>query len=164
MEYMKLDPDQRAVLLKALSNMPGFLRDAFDGLTDDELRKPSPDGTPSPVEQVWHLADLEREGFEARIRLLLVESDPYLPDFKGAQVAAARNYRARSLAEGLAAFAAARERNLSALRAIEGPSWFRRGTQEGVGEVSLCDMPGFMAQHDAAHKKEIDAWKAARRP
>jgi len=31
--------------------------------------------------------------------------------------------------------------------------------QEGVGTVSLCDMPAFMSQHDAAHRAEIEDWK-----
>jgi hypothetical protein len=35
------------------------------------------------------------------------------------------------------------------------------GTQEGVGKVSLCDMPGFMSQHDSAHRGEIESWKRA---
>jgi hypothetical protein len=111
------------------------------------------------VEQVWHLADLEREGYGERIRRLLAESDPQLPDFDGAKVARDRNYRSLSLEQGLAAFAAARERNIAALRALDAPSWLRGGRQDGVGTVSLCDIPGFMFQHDAAHRIEIEAWK-----
>jgi hypothetical protein len=30
--------------------------------------------------------------------------------------------------------------------------------QEGVGRVSLCDLPAMMAEHDASHRSEIEAW------
>ncbi len=39
--------------------------------------------------------------------------------------------------------------------------WERSGVQEGVGPVSLVDLPVLMSQHDAAHRAEIDLWLAA---
>jgi hypothetical protein len=96
-----------------------------------------------------------------RIERLLSGSGPRLPDFDGTAVAAARNYRMLSLAAGLEAFASARARNIATLHAIESPeTWAQSGTQEGVGRVSLCDMPAFMSQHDAAHRAEIEEWKS----
>ena len=160
MQYMKLDAAQRESLLADLSGMSAYLDDAFSTLTAEETRMPGPDDSFSPVEQAWHLADLEREGFGVRIDRLARGGSPQLPDFDGDAVAQARNYRALSLAGGLAAFRAARERNLAALRAVASAEiWAQSGVQEGVGAVSLCDMPAFMSQHDAAHRAEIDAWK-----
>jgi hypothetical protein len=161
MRYMRLNTEQREEFLASLASMPEFLMRAFSGLTEAQTRTPGRDGTPSPVEQVWHLADLEREGFKERIGRLLAEPDPQLPDFNGAKVAADRNYRSLSFDEGLAAFTAARRDTIAALRAIDTQSWFRSGTQEGVGKISLCDIPSFMFQHDTAHKTEIEAWKAS---
>jgi hypothetical protein len=158
MQYMKLNPEQRTEFMNALAAMPEFLSGVFGRLSSEQTRSPGADGTPSPVEQVWHLADLEREGYAERIQRILTEDDPYLPDFDGTQVAAERNYRARSLAEGLAAFTTARKHNMSVLRSIDSGSWFRTGTQEGVGHVALCDIPGMMSQHDSAHRVEIEAW------
>lgn len=159
MQYMKLDPSEREALLDALRSMPAYLTARFADLTPQEAVLSGPDGTFSPVEQVWHLADLEREGFGARISRLLSESDPNLPDFDGAAIAQARDYRSRSVTEGINAFAQARQLNIVALRAIAGASWQRGGTLEGVGPVSLCDIPAFMSQHDAAHRAEIEAWQ-----
>jgi hypothetical protein len=88
----------------------------------------------------------------------LSESDPHLPDFNGAKVAAERNYRALSLEVGLVSFTEARQHNLAELRALDNERWLLSGTQEGVGRVSLCDIPGFMSQHDSAHRIEIEAW------
>ena len=163
MEYMKLTVTQREELLASLVSMPTYLRDVFAHLSSQEVRVPGPDGAFSPVEQVWHLADLEREGFGERIRRLLSQSRPYLPDFDGTRIAAERHYRSLSLEEGLSVFAEARHRNITVLRAVEADSWLLSGTQEGVGTVTLCDMPSFMSQHDAAHRAEIEVWRKSDR-
>src|SRR5262245_9205424 len=132
MQYMKLDATQREELLNRLAHMPAFLTTALSGLTPEQIRLPGPDGAFSPVEQVWHLADLEREGFGERIRRLLSEPQPYLPDFDGAGIAVLRNYRTLSFEQGLAAFTTARERNIEVFRSLDAPAWRLSGTQEGV--------------------------------
>lgn len=159
---MALPTDQREALMRSLEDMPQYLEHELQALRPELIRQPAPDGTFSPVEQVWHLADLEREGFGSRIDKLLSEREPQLPDFDGAAIAAARHYRSLSLTEGLDAFRTARRRNLAKLRSLaaDADAWTRSGQQEGLGKVSLCDLPSFMSQHDAAHRAEIAAWKS----
>jgi hypothetical protein len=106
------------------------------------------------VEHVWHMADLERE-FAERIRRLLGEEDPFLPDFDGERVAKERQYLTLDLAAGLTAFASAREETLRRLDGIASEAGARRGRQEGVGTVSLAEMPGRIVDHDCAHVNEI---------
>jgi hypothetical protein len=154
---MLLPSGDQERLLEQLSAMPAFLDETFGGLSAEEARMDGPDGE-SPVEQCWHLADLEREGYAVRIRRLLTEIEPALPDFDGTRVARERDYKSLSLDAGLAAFRGARADNVAALRGVIAPQWDRRGTQEGVGRVGLCDIPSMMAEHDAAHRAEIDAW------
>ena len=108
------------------------------------------------VEHAWHLADLEREGYGERIRRLLAEERPHLPDFDGGRLARERDYLSRDIAEGMASFAAARAANLRAMRALRSSDWERAGTQEGVGRVTLADIPRLMAEHDASHRREIE--------
>jgi hypothetical protein len=157
MRYMLLTRESQDALIDALSAMPDVLDQAFAGLSAADARLAGADGF-SPVEQCWHLADLEREGYGVRIRRLLTEEEPALPDFDGERVARERDYRSLSLSEGLAAFRQARAENLAALRRVSDHEWERRGTQEGVGRIGLCDVPSMMAEHDAAHRKEIEAW------
>jgi hypothetical protein len=114
------------------------------------------------VEICWHLADLEAEGYSVRIRRLLVEDQPKLPDFDGAAIAKARDYRRLSLSDALALFRAARRANITMLRTLTETQWARSGVQEGVGPVSVCDVPMMMAEHDAGHHSEVKAWIAAR--
>jgi hypothetical protein len=162
MKYLRLDRAERRVLMEGLERMADFVAARFASISSEEAVRPGPDESLSPVEQCWHLAELEREGFGARIRRLLDEVDPFLPDFDGARLARERDYRARPLDEGLAAFRAGREANVALLRSVALDQWTRAGTQEGVGRVALCDLPAMMAEHDASHRAEIEAWSRAR--
>ena len=162
MQYMKLTPSERQEALRSLATMKDFLDASFASLSDDETRAAGPEGAFSPVEQVWHLADLEREGFGERIRRLQAESEPQLPDFDGARIAVERQYRSLSFEEGLRAFEAARLANIALFLTLAPEAWTRGGTQDGVGAVSLCDMPELMRQHDEAHKAEIREWQRFR--
>ncbi|MFI4942847.1 MAG: DinB family protein [Burkholderiales bacterium] len=163
MRYLALKNDEQVGLFAGLEGMPAFLESAFGSLTADEAALRPADGSFAPVEQCWHLADLENEGFRVRIGRLLSEHDPELPDFDGDRVAAERHYRMLSLADGLRAFQEARAETLALLRTIEGETWKRAGRQEGVGTVMLCDLPSMIAEHDAAHRGEIEAWLRERR-
>jgi hypothetical protein len=51
-------------------------------------------------------------------------------------------------------------RNLEEMPSYIG-SWKKEGALEGVGKITLCDMPSFITQHDAARKTEIEVWKEA---
>jgi DinB superfamily len=163
MQFVQMTGVERDVLMASLARMVPFLRETLGSLTADEARIPGPEGAFSPVEHVWHLADLEREGFGLRIQRLQAEIEPHLPDFDGPKIARERNYRVRSLAAGLEAFELARAANLAALRSLGSDSWKRSGTQEGAGPVSLSDIPGFMQQHDRSHVAEIREWQRHQR-
>jgi hypothetical protein len=141
----------------SLEAMPQELRAAAGKMSAEAARTPPADGGFSLVEQAWHLADLEREGYGERIRRLLAEEDPALPDFDGARVAAERNYRTLSLVEGIAAFSAARTANLARLRSVPEDGLGRAGHQEGVGRVTLRDVP----PHDARARRLARAEIAA---
>ncbi len=162
MQYMRLSVADREALLAQLEAMPGFLRSAFTALSPAEAAAPGPGDSFAPVEHCWHLGDLEREGYAVRIRRLLAEDAPALPDFDGARIAAERGYRSLSLAAGIEAFHQARAANIAVLRALGDRDWLRAGTQEGVGAVTVCDLPSMMAEHDEGHRREIEAWALAR--
>ena len=159
MNYMQLPPEGQHQILDQLASMWTFLAKRFGALADYEATI-RVGNLPSPVEQVWHLADLEREGFGVRIHRLLNEEDAELPDFDGTEVAKRRNYREKSLHEGLRAFARARQDNIDVLARVTPQEWTRRGVQQGVGPVALGDIPTLMAEHDASHRQEINAWCA----
>jgi len=158
MKYMRLNHQQQRDFLAELESMVDFLETAFSGMTAAQRACNGPDGSFSPIEQVWHLADLEREGFARRIERLLQEAHPQLADFDGAGIARAGNYKQRDWQQGLDEFRRSRGDNVSILRGLNPEQWLRRGIQQGVGAVSLCDMPELMAQHDDSHRAEVEQW------
>jgi hypothetical protein len=144
-------------LLLTLESTPALVARAAEGLAPFQIRQEPEDGAFSLVEHVWHLADIEREGYGVRVRRILSEDEPSLSDFEGERIARERCYRNRDMAEGLAAFAAARERNVANLRSVRSSDWKRRAAQDGIGALTLEDLPRMMAAHDQAHTAEIAA-------
>jgi hypothetical protein len=140
-----------------LRAMPKALIEAARRLRGSLISDRPPDGTFSMVEHVWHMADLENDAYAVRIRRVLEEERPELPTFDGEAVAAKRNYRSLRLRDGLKAFEEARARTLEALAAVEGEEWEREGVQEGVGPITLRDIPRMMHEHDEMHREEIEA-------
>jgi hypothetical protein len=162
MQYLTLNNTDQDVLLSELQAMPAFLEASFRTVSLLEAAAPGPNDTFSPVEHCWHLVDLEREGYAMRIRRLREDANPWLPDFQGDRIARERNYKSLSLAEGIEAFRHARLGNIAILRTLDAEDWMRRGEQEGVGAIALCDIPAMMAEHDAVHRQEIAEWKRTR--
>jgi DinB family protein len=138
---------------ETLSRTPALLAQVAARLPEALVRVRS--GPFALVEHLWHIADLEREGFGDRIRRLLAEDDPFLPDFDGEKAARDREYLNLDAATALAAFSAARAENLRTLRSLTGDQWARSGRQEGVGAILLSDVPRRMLDHDFAHLNEI---------
>src|SRR4051812_44553590 len=136
-----------------LSRTPALLARVSAHVPDGLVRVRS--GPFALVEHLWHIADLEREGFGERVRRLLAEEDPFLPDFDGERIARERQYLTLPVAGALDAFALARQETLRLLRSVSDEQWNRSGRQEGVGTVSLADLPGRMLDHDRAHYNEI---------
>ena len=81
MKYLMSDPAAQSELLDTLAQMPDYLSTSFAGVSAAAASTRGPGDVFSPVEQCWHLADLEREAFAVRIRRLLSEPDPRLADF-----------------------------------------------------------------------------------
>ena len=160
MKYMRLNRQQQRDFLAELDSMADFLAASFADLTPVQRLQNGRGGSFSPIEHVWHLADLEQQGFAERIRRLRQEVCPELADFEGASIAREGNYRQRSWSQGIEAFRRTRAANLAQLRGLGKEQWLRRGNQQGVGPVTMCDMPSLMAEHDDAHRAEIEQWLA----
>ncbi|HYC91980.1 MAG TPA: DinB family protein [Thermoanaerobaculia bacterium] len=138
-----------------LRAFPQQLRELIARVPPERLRMRLADGTFAAVEQAWHLADLEVEGYGERIRRIEAEDEPELADFRGDVVAAERKYLELELEPALVRFEEARARNVAALESARDRS--RAGHQEGVGRVTLARIAEMMAEHDAGHAAELHA-------
>lgn len=142
-------------LLVTLESTAALLSRAAAALSPAEARRRPAAGGFSLVENVWHLADLEREGYGVRIHRILTESNPALLNFDGDRIARERVYQEKDVDRGIVHFARARAQNLEALAKLSRTEWKRSGAQEGVGCVRLADIPRMMVEHDRAHVAEI---------
>lgn len=134
--------------------MPDFLETAVGGAAARTRVAPR-DGGFSLVEHIWHLADLEREGYGERIARLREGRRPFLRDFDGERLAREREYARRDLEPGLAQFREWRARNIKSFRGLTAAEWELSGTQENVGPLLLRNVPRLMLDHDRSHRKEI---------
>jgi hypothetical protein len=148
-------PSELVVAVVELERGREILREAARRLPEPRWRSAPSSGGFSLVEHAWHLADLEREGFGVRLKRILEEQEPFLPDFDGDRIARERDYASRALAPAIDAFAEARAANLAVFRSVEASAWSRSGTQEGVGRLTLLDLPRMMLEHDRSHAAEI---------
>lgn len=145
-----MEPD----MLEDLDRFPSTLKKAV-AAAGSRLRVRASDGGFAMVEHLCHLADLEREGYGARIELLLGEARPVWDDFDGAAIAIARNYLDQDAQEAYQRFVDARHVNLGKLRAASNGDWEKRGTHRGVGDVTLREVAEMMVEHDRDHAGQI---------
>jgi hypothetical protein len=144
-----------AALLDLLADTPNQIENFTTGLTDTELRLQSSPGEFSVVENVCHLRDLELQGYTTRIRRILSETEPALPDFDGAWVAAKSAYNNEQLDNALRAFQQARRENVATLRSLTEAQLQSAGILEGVGRVTLERLAEMMREHDEGHLEDL---------
>jgi hypothetical protein len=142
-------------LLATLERAPDDVAALARRVAEPALRtRPSPDEF-SALENVWHLCDIEAQGFLVRIRRLLSEKKPYLSDVDGARLALEGRYNERDLEAGIESFRAARGASLAAVRAAGADRLDAAGEMENVGPITLRRLLGRMVDHDKGHLGEL---------
>lgn len=141
-----------------LEATPAWIESALAALSERQLRwKPRPDPEVfSALENVWHLRDIEIEGYSRRLRRTLTEDHPDLPDIDGTRLAIERAYNQQPLGPALSEFAAARRENVALLRSVTPHDLARAAELQGTGCVSLQQIVEIWRNHDAGHRAEIE--------
>jgi len=145
-------------LLDRLSVSPVRLRSLLTSLSESALRTAPPTGGFAPIEDAWHLRDIEFEGHFSRIRRILAEEKPVLAPIDGDRLAVERRYLERDLGAALDEFAQYREATLAVLGALPDDAWARRALFQGQS-ISLSELVVAIAEHDESH---LDALTAER--
>ncbi len=147
-------------LLAFLAETPEIVRRWASVLDAAGVRaKPSPTEF-SALEQVCHLRDIEREGYAVRLRRLLAEDEPALPDVDGAKLARERDYQRQDFAAALAAFAETRRANVTAVESLSPDQLERAGLFAGGRRVTVADVLAMMREHDETHRAELQGLSA----
>ncbi len=142
-------------VVRFLEETPERIRRLAVDLTSENLKwKPSVNEF-SVLEQICHLRDLEREGYNARIRKLLTEEQPTLPDFDGSRIASERDYNSQDFEAAFQEFALERKENVRVMKTLSSDQLNRSGVLEGVGAITLERLCQLMREHDQSHREEL---------
>ena len=147
--------------IAALKQMPENLRQQVAGLTGAQLHFQPEGGYFSVLENVCHLRDIEIEGYGARLKRILAENHPTLPDLNGGQLARERRYNEQPLQPALNAFIQTRHANLKILEKVTETQLARTAYLEGTGEITLSRLLELWVEHDRGHVQELKKLKTA---
>ena len=143
--------------LRLLATFPEQLERHY-ALIPDAYKSWAPDswdGVPSEaltaIEQVWHVLDIEVEGYYRRFQRTLAEIDPLLESLDTYALARERHYKERDGAEALAAFRQARSRTIKLLSTVQPEQWLRTARFDGYGSVTLHALVHYLCSHDQQH-------------
>jgi len=143
-------------LLDQLTVSPVRLRALLTSLSESALRSAPPGGGFAPIEDAWHLRDIEAEGHCLRIRRILAEERPVLVSIDGERLARERNYVERELGTALDEFAQYREASVELLGPLVEEAWSRTAIFEDR-VISLRELVTAMAEHDESHLAPLAA-------
>jgi hypothetical protein len=147
---MAMAADSTRELLNRLSVAPVRLRALLATLPEAALRAPPSTGGFAPIEDAWHLRDLEAEGHFLRIRRILAEERPVLASIDGDKLALERQYLERELGSALDEFAQFREASLGLLGGLTEEAWSRTAVFEDR-PITLRELVATIAAHDESH-------------
>jgi hypothetical protein len=105
--------------------------------------------------------DIERDGYQLRIRRMLEEADPVLESLESYELARERNYANADVRAALAEFRAARAATVATLTAVTASQWERRGTFAEYGGLTLRALIHYLRSHDRQHLAGLE-WLAGK--
>ncbi len=141
---------------RRLQQFPSIVRRKVAGLGEDVLRSRRSEADFSIAENICHLRDIEREGYSVRLRRLLDEEQPVLPDIDGTRLARERGYNSQSIATALEDFAAERMGNVGLILGLLPEQFSRAGLLETVGHITVERLLAIIEEHDREHLRLIE--------
>lgn len=152
--------------LHALSDFPQKL-EAFFAEVPEHFRDWKPDsweGIPSEpfsaIEQIFHVRDIEVDGYHERFRRTLQEADPTLENVDGETLAVERAYAAAEPAEVFAEFRAARAKTLEIISTLTTEQFERTAVFDGA-PITVRGLVHMLCSHDQQHLAGLQ-WLMAR--
>ncbi len=150
-----MDRKMRADLIDRYREGYTVVTSVLNGLSDEQLDKPDPDGGWSARQVVHHLADSEMTS-AIRFRQLLSEDSPQIHGYDEAEFARRLLYEKRPIAPALAALKAARDTTAQLFEHLNDADWQRAGHHSESGEYSLETWLEIYATHCHDHAAQIE--------
>ena len=154
-----MDRDERRELIDRYRTGTDDVRDAVEGITDEELdRQPANPDDWTARAVAHHLADSEAMAY-IRLRRLIADDEPEIQGYDEPEWARRLRYD-RPIASSLGVLAAVRAASLELLELLDDAQWARTGRHSESGSYGVEDWLRIYAAHAHEHADQI---RAARR-
>jgi DinB superfamily len=151
-----MDADGLRNSIESLDYVARRAEELARGLTQDQVTwKPSPDRF-SIRETIWHLRDIDAEGFLPRLQRVLNEDRPFLADVDGARLARERGYNELDASVATADLKRGRRTAGEVLRSLTESQLDRPAELEEVGSITLGELIERWLQHDSEHLIDLE--------
>lgn len=141
--------------IAALANTPNQVEHLARTFTGEQLSWEPGAGAFSVRENVWHLRDIDVEGYARRLCLILDENHPSFPDLNGSKLARDRNYNVQPIEPALADLRNSRAASVARLKACTDSDLERIAEMQGIGATTLRRLLELWIEHDAGHVRDI---------
>ncbi|GAA4872777.1 bacillithiol transferase BstA [Paenibacillus vulneris] len=150
----EITPEQRQLWIEEIEQLPRKLRDAVDGLTEEQLNEPYRPGGWTVRQVVHHLADSHMNSL-TRFKLALTEEQPTIKPYDEAAWAELADSREAPLELSLALLDQLHARWGRLLRSLSSEQWERTFIHPDSGVVRLDVNLGTYAWHGRHHTAHI---------
>ena len=140
--------------LDVYASTPATLRALLDGIAGDVTSRPA-DGDWSIHDVVVHLTSLDPFSMVGRVRAILDQDDPVIPDLDEQEVLEGSGLQSKSLADVLDQMTHQRGDALVWLRELTPQQLARTGRHSAAGALSAADIIHHKAWHDLLHMRQI---------
>jgi hypothetical protein len=110
----------------------------------------------SVQEVVCHLLDCERFIFSQRVRRLIAEVGPNIPDIDHLPWVKEFDYMHQDFFEALEEFRAERYAQIAIVKSLPAQKWNLSGRHATRGAISLRDVVNYCAEHTMTHVRQIE--------
>ena len=141
--------------LEILDATPATLRAMLADVPQQCIETPGAEGW-SPKDVVVHVASRQRPAFIGRLRLIIEQGTPLLPDIPDDDIPGRYALRDQPLTAILDELTAVRIEAMALVRSLTSEQLARTGRHETAGNVSAADIIHHIAYHDLVHIAQIN--------
>jgi hypothetical protein len=141
-------------ILGILSSTPAVLHSMMHELSDPDFGKRGRADDWNLTELLCHLRDTELEIHHAQIKLMVEQTDAFIPRPDTGVWASQRDYFNESGISALDGFIDARRKTMDLLQGVAEDNWQRRARHAIFGPTNFTEVVGFIADHDRMHVQQ----------
>ena len=149
-----LSPEDRAAMLAVLDGLPRRVRDAVDGLTEEQLDTPYRPGGWTVRQVVHHLPDSHMNAY-LRFKLAVTEDNPTIRPYDEKAWAREKDAREGSVGMSLALLEGLHRRWVAWLRTLPAEAWSRPLVHPDSGPLNLDQLLCLYDWHSRHHLAHI---------